>query len=71
MTPLDAFLFRDRAGYCQHFSGATALLLRMGGVPARVAVGLLAGLADGRRVRRPRPRRALLGRGVLPAVSAG
>jgi transglutaminase-like putative cysteine protease len=41
--PLDAFLFDDRRGYCQHFSGAMALLLRMGGVPARVAVGFSPG----------------------------
>jgi transglutaminase-like putative cysteine protease len=47
LEPLDAFLFRDRAGYCQHFSGATALLLRMGGVPARVATGFSPGSRDG------------------------
>lgn len=44
--PLDAFLFDERAGYCQHFSGAMALLLRMGGVPARVAVGFSPGRLD-------------------------
>ena len=45
-----------------------ALLLRMGGVPARVATGFTPGTLrhDARRVRRPRPRRALVGRGVLP-----
>jgi transglutaminase-like putative cysteine protease len=43
MAPLEAFLFRDHAGYCQHFAGATALLLRMGGVPARVASGFSPG----------------------------
>jgi transglutaminase-like putative cysteine protease len=48
--PLDAFLFRDKAGYCQQFSGAMALLLRMGGVPARVASGFSPGTYDtGRR----------------------
>jgi hypothetical protein len=47
LEPLDAFLFRDHAGYCQHFSGATALLLRMGGVPARVATGFSPGSRDG------------------------
>ncbi len=45
-NPLDAFLFEDRNGYCQHFSGAMALLLRMGGVPARVAVGFSPGRLD-------------------------
>jgi protein-glutamine gamma-glutamyltransferase len=42
-APLDAFLFDSRAGYCQHFSGAMALLLRMGGIPARVAAGFTPG----------------------------
>ncbi len=41
--PLPAFLFRDRAGYCQHFSGAMALMLRMLGIPARVAAGFTPG----------------------------
>jgi transglutaminase-like putative cysteine protease len=47
LPPLVAFLFRDHAGYCQHFSGAMALLLRMGGVPARVATGFSPGSQDG------------------------
>ncbi|HWH94991.1 MAG TPA: transglutaminase-like domain-containing protein [Baekduia sp.] len=47
LAPLDAFLFRDHAGYCQHFAGATALLLRMGGVPARVVAGFTPGSRDG------------------------
>jgi transglutaminase-like putative cysteine protease len=41
--PLADFLLRDRSGYCQQFSGAMALLLRMDGVPARVAEGFKAG----------------------------
>jgi protein-glutamine gamma-glutamyltransferase len=48
LSPLDAFLFRDHAGYCQHFAGATALLLRMAGVPARVVAGFSPGSHDGR-----------------------
>jgi transglutaminase-like putative cysteine protease len=48
LQPLDAFLFRDHAGYCQHFAGATALLLRMGGVPARVVAGFAPGSRDGK-----------------------
>ena len=40
---LDGFLFETKSGYCQHFSGAMALLLRMGGVPARVATGFSPG----------------------------
>jgi transglutaminase-like putative cysteine protease len=45
-VPLETFLFDDRAGYCQQFSGAMALLLRMGGVPARVASGFSPGKLD-------------------------
>ena len=45
-VPLAAFLFRDKSGYCQQFSGAMALLLRMGGVPARVAAGFSPGSLD-------------------------
>ncbi len=47
-NPLDRFLFDSRRGYCQQFSGAMAVLLRMGGVPARVAVGFTPGLLDRR-----------------------
>jgi MYXO-CTERM domain-containing protein len=45
-VPLAAFLLRDREGYCQQFSGAMALLLRMGGVPARVSTGFSPGTLD-------------------------
>jgi protein-glutamine gamma-glutamyltransferase len=44
--PLDSFLFKTKLGYCQQFSGAMALLLRMGGVPARVATGFTTGSSD-------------------------
>jgi transglutaminase-like putative cysteine protease len=44
--PLAAFLFTDRIGYCQQFSGAMALMLRMDGIPARVAAGFLPGSYD-------------------------
>jgi protein-glutamine gamma-glutamyltransferase len=44
--PLAAFLFQDRRGYCQQFSGAMALLLRMNGIPARVAAGFSPGVRD-------------------------
>ena len=47
--PLAAFVTRTRAGYCQHFAGAMATMLRMLGVPARVAVGFTSGSPrDGR-----------------------
>jgi transglutaminase-like putative cysteine protease len=37
--PLVGFVKQTRAGYCQFFAGAMALMLRYLGVPARVAVG--------------------------------
>jgi transglutaminase-like putative cysteine protease len=37
--PLEAFLFESRRGYCQQFSGAMTLMLRMDGIPARVGEG--------------------------------
>jgi protein-glutamine gamma-glutamyltransferase len=44
--PLDSFLFGRHTGYCQHFSGAAALLLRLTGVPARVVTGFAPGRYD-------------------------
>jgi protein-glutamine gamma-glutamyltransferase len=44
--PLPAFLSEDRAGYCQQFSGAMALMLRMLGIPSRVAAGFSPGGRD-------------------------
>jgi hypothetical protein len=46
--PLVSFLFGNRRGYCQQFAGAMALLLRMGGIPARVAAGFTTGTYDPR-----------------------
>jgi protein-glutamine gamma-glutamyltransferase len=43
---LDGFLFDAKVGFCQQFSGAEALLLRMGGIPARVATGFTSGSFD-------------------------
>jgi transglutaminase-like putative cysteine protease len=48
-VPLEGFLFADHRGYCQQFSGAMALLLRMGGIPARVAAGFSPGAYDAAR----------------------
>ena len=45
--PLAAFLFKDKIGYCQQFAGSMALMLRMDGIPARVAGGFAPGLYDG------------------------
>jgi hypothetical protein len=44
--PLVSFLFDDRIGYCQQFSGAMALMLRMNGIPARVSAGFTPGNYD-------------------------
>jgi protein-glutamine gamma-glutamyltransferase len=46
--PLASFLSSDKVGYCQQFSGAMAMLLRMGGIPARVAAGFTPGAYDTR-----------------------
>jgi transglutaminase-like putative cysteine protease len=48
-VPLVDFMFNAKLGYCQQFSGAMALLLRMGGVPARVASGFSPGRFDRKR----------------------
>src|SRR3954454_8339175 len=45
---LEGFLFKARAGYCQQYSGAMALLMRMAGIPARVATGFTSGSYDRR-----------------------
>ena len=44
--PLPAFISEERAGYCQQFSGAMALMLRMLGIPSRVATGFAPGGRD-------------------------
>jgi len=44
--PLAAFLFEDRRGYCQQFSGAMALMLRTVGIPSRVVSGFAPGTRD-------------------------
>ncbi len=41
--PLLEFLFHTHKGYCQHFAGAAALMLRVAGVPTRVVVGFATG----------------------------
>jgi transglutaminase-like putative cysteine protease len=44
--PLVAFVLRTRAGYCQYYAGAMAVMLRLLGVPARVAAGFTSGTFD-------------------------
>jgi transglutaminase-like putative cysteine protease len=43
---IDGFLFDGKSGYCQQYSGAMALLLRMAGIPARVSTGFTSGSLD-------------------------
>lgn len=43
LEPLLEFLFHTHAGYCQHFAGAAALILRLAGVPTRLVVGFATG----------------------------
>lgn len=41
------FLTVDRTGYCQQFAYAMAILARLAGIPARLAVGYTAGTPEG------------------------
>lgn len=45
--PLIHFVTTSRAGYCQHFAGAMAVMARLLGIPARVAVGFTSGRLEG------------------------
>lgn len=40
---IDGFLFTSREGFCAHYAGAMAFLMRAAGVPARVVAGYLGG----------------------------
>jgi protein-glutamine gamma-glutamyltransferase len=44
--PLLHFALDTKRGYCQHYAGAMALMLRYLGIPARVAVGFTSGTYD-------------------------
>jgi transglutaminase-like putative cysteine protease len=41
--PVDGFLFDTRRGFCEHFAGAFALLMRAAGIPSRVVTGYQGG----------------------------
>jgi transglutaminase-like putative cysteine protease len=43
---LSSFLFSTRAGFCQQFAGAFAVLARLDGLPTRLAVGFTTGTVD-------------------------
>lgn len=40
---VDQFLFQTRRGFCEHYAGSFALLMRTAGVPARVVLGYQGG----------------------------
>ncbi len=40
---IDDFLFRSRRGFCEHYASAFVVLMRLGGVPARVVTGYQGG----------------------------
>jgi len=44
---LESFLFTTRAGFCQQFAAAYAVLARIDGLPTRVAVGFTTGATRG------------------------
>jgi transglutaminase-like putative cysteine protease len=46
VPPLVFFLTQSKEGYCQHYAGAMALMLRYLGIPARVAAGFTSGVYD-------------------------
>ena len=46
LPPLAHFVTEGKRGYCQHFAGAMALMLRFLGIPARVAAGFTSGKRD-------------------------
>ncbi len=43
---IDDFLYRTRAGFCEHFASSFAFLMRAAGVPARVVTGYQGGEAN-------------------------
>jgi transglutaminase-like putative cysteine protease len=40
---VDEFLYRTRAGFCEHYAGAFTVLMRAAGIPARVVTGYQGG----------------------------
>jgi transglutaminase-like putative cysteine protease len=44
---VDDFLFNTKAGYCEHFSAAFGVMMRAGGLPARIETGYQGGRANG------------------------
>jgi len=40
---IDQFLFETRRGFCEHYAGSFALLMRLAGIPSRVVIGYQGG----------------------------
>ena len=40
---VDAFLFESRRGFCEHYAGSFALLMRAAGIPSRIVAGYQGG----------------------------
>lgn len=41
--PYDAFLFETKRGFCEHYAGSFALIMRAAGIPSRVVTGYQGG----------------------------
>ncbi len=41
--PIDEFLFDSRRGFCEHYAGSFALLMRLAGIPSRIVLGYQGG----------------------------
>lgn len=46
-TALADFVFTSKAGYCEQYASAMAVLLRQAGIPSRLAIGYTAGFPQG------------------------
>ena len=42
-NPVDEFLFTTRAGFCEHYASSFAVMMRAGGIPARIVTGYQGG----------------------------
>ena len=71
VPPLVSFVTATKAGYCQHFAGAMAVMLRLLGIPSRVAVGFTSGKLVERSVAGHGPQRARVGGGLVPGTRLG
>jgi len=47
-NPVDGFMFDGRRGFCEHFASAFVVLLRAGGIPARIVTGYQGGTINPR-----------------------